>query len=122
VIYFGYSHRHSLAAGRWAPEPSHCAPVVAFYDDTALWLADGFHRWHSRKVLDLDDIEVDVRAGSRRDALLYSLSANSKHGLQRNAMDYRRAYEIAVNNKLVNPVDVEAVVGLLRCLVGGRPH
>jgi hypothetical protein len=90
-------------------------PVVAFRDDAVLWLADGFHRWHSRKVLDLDDIEVDVRIGTRRDALLYSLSANSKHGLQRNTLDYRRAYDIAVNNKLVDPTDIEAVAQLLGC-------
>jgi hypothetical protein len=92
-------------------------PVVAFRDDAAnvLWLADGFHRWHARKVLDLEDIEVEIIDGSRREALLYSLSANSKHGLQRNALDYRRAYDIAVNNKLVSSIDIEAVAALLRC-------
>jgi hypothetical protein len=90
-------------------------PVVAFREDATLWLADGFHRWHSRKVLEIDDIDVEVFDGSRRDALLYSLSANAKHGLQRGETDYRRAYETACRNGLADPLDIEAVAALLHC-------
>lgn len=90
-------------------------PVVAFNDGSVTWLSDGFHRWHSRRVLDLDDIEVDVRDGTRRDALLFSLSANAKHGLQRGSTDYSRAYEIACRNGLVDPTNIEAVAALLQC-------
>jgi hypothetical protein len=98
-----------LVDGVWFP------PVVAFNDNERLWLADGFHRWHSRQVLQLNEIEVDVRRGSRRDALLYSLSANAKHGLQRGATDYRRSYETAVRNQLVAATDSDAVAKLLLC-------
>lgn len=91
-------------------------PVVVFRDDACtLWLADGFHRWHAHKVLDADCINADVRDGSRRDALLYSLSANAKHGLQRGAGDYSRAYDTACRNGLVNAADSDAVQALLRC-------
>ena len=91
-------------------------PVTVFRDSReTLWLADGFHRWHAHKVLELDAIDIEQIDGSHRDALLYSLSANSKHGLQRGAADYTRAYEIACKHKLVDPSDSEAVAGLLHC-------
>jgi hypothetical protein len=92
-------------------------PVIVFRDAKAsvLWLADGFHRWHAHKVIDADSIAVDIRDGTRRDALLYSLSANAKHGLQRGAADYKRAYEAACRNNLVEPSDSDAVATLLRC-------
>ena len=91
-------------------------PVTVFRDsDEILWLADGFHRWQAHKQLNLDAIDIEQIEGSRRDALLYSLSANSKHGLQRSHTDSRRAYEIACRNKLVDAADTDAVVALLRC-------
>jgi hypothetical protein len=90
-------------------------PVVVFREGSVLWLSDGFHRWHAHKVLDADTINVTIYEGSRRQALLYSLGANSKHGLQRGATDYTRAYEIACRNGLVDAADTDAVIALLQC-------
>jgi hypothetical protein len=79
------------------------------------WLADGFHRWHAHEAIGRDTIEVRIIEGSWRAALIYSLSANSNHGLQRGATDFRRAYEIAVSHDLVDPADSDAVRKLLGC-------
>lgn len=73
-------------------------PVVVFHDGAVYWLADGFHRIEAAKRLGLVDIDADVRAGSQRDALLYSVGANAKHGLRRRNEDKRRAVELLLGD------------------------
>jgi hypothetical protein len=68
-------------------------PVTVFHDGEAYWLADGFHRVHAHKMLDWLEIESDVRQGTRRDAVLFSVGANAVHGLRRTNADKRRAVE-----------------------------
>jgi len=60
-------------------------PVEVVWDDHHYWLWDGFTRCaayeqHSEQG-DLAEIEVRVTRGTRRDALLKSLAANSKHAV-----------------------------------------
>lgn len=67
-------------------------PLVVFYDGCRYWLADGFHRYHARvDGLGEAEIEVDVRQGTQRDAILYSVGANAAHGMRRTNQDKRRA-------------------------------
>jgi hypothetical protein len=66
-------------------------PVVAFYDGSEYWLADGFHRGTAAALAGLEEIEVDVRQGNKRDAILFSVGVNSAHGLRRTNEDKRRA-------------------------------
>ena len=68
-------------------------PLVVFWDGTAYWLADGFHRHYAYSLLGAGQVPVDVRNGTRRDALLYSCGANATHGLRRSNGDKRRAVE-----------------------------
>lgn len=65
-------------------------PVTAFYDGTSYWLADGFHRWWAHAKAERAEIEVDVRQGTQRDAVLYSVGANASHGMRRTNADKRR--------------------------------
>lgn len=66
-------------------------PVVVFYDGTDYWLADGFHRIAALRLLSRTLVESDVRQGTRRDAILYSVGANATHGKPRTNADKRRA-------------------------------
>ena len=66
-------------------------PVTVFFDSVYYWLADGYHRYYASKKANLEDIEVEVINGTRRDAILHSLGANSKHGLPRSNDDKRKA-------------------------------
>ena len=73
-------------------------PVVAFYDSTDYWLADGFHRANAHADADLTEIDADVKQGTREDAVWYSCSANKAHGHPRNSEDKRRAVITALQH------------------------
>lgn len=66
-------------------------PMVMFLDGDSYWLADGFHRYQAATVNGLRGADCDVRRGTQRDAILYSVGANAEHGLRRTNDDKRRA-------------------------------
>jgi ParB-like chromosome segregation protein Spo0J len=66
-------------------------PVTVFFDGKNNYLADGWHRYFAHKKAGFADIEADVKKGSRREAIFYSVGANSNHGLRRTNADKRKA-------------------------------
>ncbi len=66
-------------------------PVVVFHDGADHWLGDGFHRLHAHRQAEKASIAADIRAGTVRDAILFSLGANAAHGLHRSNADKRKA-------------------------------
>lgn len=74
-------------------------PVVVFGDDMKYWLADGFHRYCAAQSRGVESITCEVRQGGERDAIKYSFSANTQHGLRRTNEDKRRAVEIALRDE-----------------------
>jgi len=68
-------------------------PIVAFEDDTLILVADGFHRYAAAVRAGVKKIEVEVRSGGRREALLYAAMANVAHGLRHSNADKRRAVQ-----------------------------
>lgn len=68
-------------------------PVVMFFDGVHFWLADGFHRYHAHREAGAMEIAADIRTGTQRDAILYSVGANASHGLRRSNDDKRKAVE-----------------------------
>ncbi len=73
-------------------------PIMLFYDGVEYWLADGFHRYHGARLAGLKSIYEDITPGTRRDAILFSLSANSKHGLKRSNADKRKAVKTLLDD------------------------
>lgn len=71
-------------------------PVVVFFDGVDYWLGDGFHRYHGFTQAGKASIPAEVRDGSQRDAVLFSLGANATHGLKRTNADKRKAVEVAL--------------------------
>jgi len=74
-------------------------PVTVFHDGATHWLADGFHRYWANKRINCKHIFADVRQGTQRDAVLYSVGANASHGLRRTNADKRKAVLTMLEDK-----------------------
>lgn len=66
-------------------------PIVVFTNGEFRWVVDGFHRVAAYQTLGEDTITADIHQGSYRDAVLYSVGVNDKHGLKRTNADKRKA-------------------------------
>lgn len=66
-------------------------PPIIVYCNGENWLADGFHRVAAAKQAGLSELVADIRQGTRRDAILYSVGANAENGKRRTNEDKRRA-------------------------------
>ena len=73
-------------------------PIVVFRDSANYWIADGFHRFFATKRAGVPDIECEIHQGTLRDAQLYSVGANSSHGLRRTNDDKRKAVLTLIND------------------------
>jgi transposase-like protein len=77
----------------------HFPPVIVFFDGTSYWLADGFHRVRGAKLARKKTILAEIRQGTQRDAILYSVGANRGHGLRRTNEDKARAVMRLLNDE-----------------------
>lgn len=73
-------------------------PVTLFFDGSSYWLADGFHRYNAARDAGRTTIYEEIIPGTLRDAILYSLSANSKHGLRRSNADKKKAVKTLLDD------------------------
>lgn len=84
-------------------------PIILFHDGESYWLADGFHRFAAWKrafgmpgapsEYSRPEIAAEVRAGNRRDAILFAAGANAQHGLRRTNADKRRSVEVLLRDQ-----------------------
>jgi hypothetical protein len=75
-------------------------PITLFFDSKDYWLADGFHRLAASRQANIGTIPANVRIGSRRDAVLYSVGANATHGLRRTNEDKKRAVTLLLGDEV----------------------
>ena len=74
-------------------------PVIVFQDGVDYWLADGFHRYHAALRNSQKTLVTEIKKGTKRDAVLYSVGANSAHGQRRTNADKRRAVLTLLNDE-----------------------
>lgn len=72
--------------------------VVLFHDGNAHYLADGFHRFMAARRNEYRDIDADVRAGTKTDAIWFALGANKANGHRLTAADKKNAVALAFRN------------------------
>jgi len=83
-------------------------PIDLWFDGKAYWPSDGFHRYHAHKRAGFLDIEANVTQGTKRDAFLACLKANSKHGKPRTPEERRYVVKMAFDDiELGEKTDVE---------------
>lgn len=72
--------------------------IVVFLVNNKYYLADGWHRLEAAKKAKITEMTCDVIKGTYRDAIKYSLLANSKHGLNRSHADKRKAVQACIDD------------------------
>ena len=73
-------------------------PIDVYFDNTAYWLADGFHRVRAAKAAGQDTITARVHPGGQREAILHAVHANETHGHRRTDADRRRAVTLMLGD------------------------
>ncbi len=98
--------------GRAMKEGEKLPPIIVFHDGKSYYLADGWHRLVGAKKFWLKDIDADVRQGSQREATLFAVGANHKHGLRRTNADKRKAVKIVLDDEEWREWSVARIAGL----------
>lgn len=89
-VYLEYRDQY-LATGEFPP-------MDVFFDGTAYWLADGFHRLFGAREAKQKTVLCNIHDGTLRDAILFAVAANQRHGLKRSNADKRNAVMTLLND------------------------
>lgn len=90
---FAEEYAQDVKAGKNFP------PVKVFSDGEKYLLADGFHRLRAHILAGQKFIRAEVCSGTKRDAILYSVSSNAAHGIRRKSGDKTRAVTMLLIDK-----------------------
>jgi hypothetical protein len=95
--------------------------ITVFFDGSAYWLADGFHRYFATKSNGTVSIECDVKNGTLDDATFFAFGANGKRGLSMTAEDNRNVIYAMLRHpvwKKMTNTEIAKHVGVSKMTVG----
>ena len=72
--------------------------IEAVEVERQLLVVDGWHRYRAAAMAEVESLEIDVKAGTMRDAMLAAAQANGRHGLRRTNEDKRRAVRLLLQD------------------------
>ena len=75
-------------------------PLDTVFDGATHWLVDGFHRYHSYKLLGIKEVSITYTPGTLEEAQVASFGVNGKHGKPRTNEDKQRIVESALIHPL----------------------
>jgi uncharacterized protein (DUF1015 family) len=70
-------HLDPVQVEKYRRSVDHLAPIVVFETEEGLLLADGHHRLAAALAEGEETIEVDMRSGTRQDALAYAVAVGA---------------------------------------------
>lgn len=73
-------------------------PLTVYNVGGEFYLVDGYHRLMALKSAKITKAEVEVTTGTMREALLFSVGVNAKHGIRRTNDDKNRAVMILLRD------------------------
>jgi len=73
-------------------------PVVLYKNEKSFYIGDGWHRILALKKAGEKSIDAEIKQGSKRDAVLYSVGSNAAHGLRRTNEDKRKAVTLLLED------------------------
>ena len=86
------------AVARYVDVVDELPPVRVLEVDGEAYLVDGWHRYEAHARAGRTTIHAFVEQGTRRDAVLCAVRANSDHGLPRTQEDTRRAVKVLLQD------------------------
>lgn len=101
-------YKEKLEAGIKLP------PIVVFEEGTRFHLADGLHRLEAHKALTNDKITAVIHIGGSKDALIYAVGANDRHGRRRTSGDKKKAVELVLRDESLRKKSTNAIAKMCR--------
>ena len=75
------------------------APLDVFHDGTDYYVADGFHRTLGALRAKRSSVPCEIHKGTARDARVFGMTANDRHGLRMSRADKRACVEWLLENE-----------------------
>jgi len=89
-----YAELIAQSNGKWP-----FAPLDVFHDGSDYYVGDGFHRTLGAKRANRSSIPCEIHKGTARDARIFGMTANDRHGLRMSRADKRACVEWLLDNE-----------------------
>jgi hypothetical protein len=87
-------------------------PLDVFHDGNEYYVADGFHRTLAAVKAKRSSVPCNVHNGTAKDARIFGMTANDRHGLRMSRADKRSCVEWLLDNEKLNQAEIAEKSGV----------